>query len=94
MHLMKKIEEDGTGSHAERDHIGQRIEFLTDGRGYTQRAGRHAIEEIEDGTHHNHQRSPLVVAMESSSRGGTTTHQVAARNGVGDMFFQRETHEG
>lgn len=47
--VAEKSEGHGSRRHAERDHIGQRIEFFADRAGYAEESCGESVEEIEDG---------------------------------------------
>lgn len=47
--IAEKSEGHGSRRHAERDHIGQRIEFFADRTGYAEESCGESVEEIEDG---------------------------------------------
>ena len=56
-----------------------------------EQAGGHAVEEIEHGTEHDEQQREGIVARErcvaGHEGGNAAREQVAAGDGVGDMFF-------
>ena len=86
MHLVEQIEDDSTGGYTKRYDICQRIQLLTNGRRNTKCPGRHTIEKIKNGTHHNHQHSIVVLAVEGTARSYTATYQVTAGYSIGKVL--------
>lgn len=80
-------EHDGRGCKTEGDIVSQRVEFLTNVRGYVKQTGTHAVEEVEDGSDDNEQQRHPIVALESKPRGDAARNQITTRNGIGNMLL-------
>ena len=85
--LLEEVEQDGGGGEAEGDVVGQRIEFLADGRGDVQQAGRHPVEEVEHGADDDKQQGGVVDPAERPVGGDAARDEVAAGDRVWDMLL-------
>lgn len=76
----------------ERDHVGERVEFLADGGGDVQQPRAEAVAEVEDGGRHDPDAREGQVAVQRRHDGEASTHQVQAGDGVRDMLFDVNFH--
>ena len=67
--LVKEGEHHRGRGHTEGDVVGQRVEFLADGRRYPQQACAHAVEEVEDSAQDDEGQGPLLLALKGKARG-------------------------
>ena len=86
--LLQQREDHCGGGEAEGDVVGERVEFLADGRGDLEQAGGEAVEDVEDGAEHYEEECPQKFVLEGCKCGSATRKQVAAGDGVGDMFLE------
>ena len=82
--------EHGRGSQSEGDVVRQRVELLADRRTDMEQAGRHAVEEIEDGSYDHPRQGPFEVVAEGKIGSDATRDEVAAGDAVGDMFLDHK----
>ena len=74
-------------SDTKRDHIGEGIELLADGRCNLQNSGTEAVAEVEDGGDHDPDGGEGEIAVQRGHRGETPADQVETGQGVGNMLF-------
>ena len=85
MHLVEEVEEDGAWRYAEGNHVGQRVEFLSDGRGNAEGSCHHAVEEVEHGTYDNQQDGIRILPVKGTTGCHAAANEVAAGEGIGEV---------
>ena len=81
----KDVKAKHRGSEAERNDIGQRIEFLADRTRDVQSTSGESVEEVEDGTTKDEQTGKANLSGESEIDGEATAIEVAAGYYVGEV---------
>ena len=92
MDFVHHPEEDGAGSHTKGDTVGQRIQLLAYGRGYSQNTGSESVEEVEHCSTYNHNDCPVEMTIEGSACSCTSAQQIAACDCVGQLSCKGVRH--
>lgn len=83
---------DGGRSETERDIVSEGVELLAHRAANTERAGSETVEEVEYGATDDEESGSLEETLESAERRDDTAEEVHRRDGVRDVWFDRESH--
>lgn len=84
---MEQGEDDGCGGKTEGDVVSQGVELFAYGGGNSEQTSREAVEEVEEGSYDDEEECCLKLMTECEPCGYAPGQEVAAGEGVGNMFF-------
>ena len=87
MYARQEIEYDASGCHAKRHIVGQRVEFLTNGRRHAEQPSTHAVEKIEHCTYDDPEQCQRSISPQCKHCGHASGYQIATGDDVGNVLL-------